>query len=145
MVHLEGTTFDRLIRQKPLPSGTALVYARQLASALVAAHEKGVIHRDLKPANLFLTTGGVLKVLDFGIARMARGDDADDLTRVATQDGMFAGTVGYAAPEQLRGEPVDHRADIFSAGAVLSEFVSGAPAFAGGSTVDTISAILHDE
>jgi serine/threonine-protein kinase len=146
MEHLDGQTLEDVLRAGPLASPTVMGYARQLAGALAAAHAKGIIHRDLKPANLFLTTDGTLKVLDFGIAKsiVPEGTPEDVTRRRTTQSGTFIGTVGYAAPEQLRGEPVDHRTDIFAVGAVLSELLTGRPPFARSSTVDTMSAILNE-
>ena len=145
MEYLEGKTLEDVLRTGPLSPATVLLYARQLAGALTAAHGKRVIHRDLKPANLFLTNEGTLKILDFGIAKSVVPEGADALTRRrTTQSGTFIGTVGYAAPEQLRGEPVDHRTDIFAVGVVLSELVAGHPPFARSTTVDTMSAILHE-
>jgi len=146
MEYLEGKTLEDVLRTGPLSPATVLLYARQLAGALAAAHGKRVIHRDLKPANLFLTNEGTLKVLDFGIAKSVVPEGPDGVTRRrTTESGTFIGTVGYAAPEQLRGEPVDHRTDIFAVGVVLSELVAGHPPFARPSAVDTMSAILHDE
>jgi eukaryotic-like serine/threonine-protein kinase len=145
MEYLEGKTLEEVLRTGPLSPATVLLYARQLAGALTAAHGKRVIHRDLKPANLFLTNEGTLKILDFGIAKSVVPEGADAVTRRrTTQSGTFIGTVGYAAPEQLRGEPVDHRTDIFAVGVVLSELVAGHPPFARSTTVDTMSAILHE-
>lgn len=146
MEYLEGRTLEAVLRAGPLPAATVVLYARQLVGALASAHVKRVIHRDLKPANLFLTDDGTLKVLDFGIAKSVVSENADAATRRrTTESGTFIGTVGYAAPEQLRGEPVDHRTDIFAVGIVLSELITGRAPFARGSTVDTLSAILHEE
>ena len=143
---LEGETLEDLLQAGLLPPDRVVTYARQLASALAAAHAKGVVHRDIKPANLFITTDGTLKVLDFGIAKTALLDPLNDQTRRrTTQPGTFVGTVRYAAPEQLRGEPIDPRTDIFAVGAVLSELLSGRAPFARATAVDTMSAILHDD
>ncbi len=144
MEYLEGRTLADVLRAGPLPPTTVAAYARQFLSALAAAHAKGVIHCDLKPANLFLTNDGVLKVLDFGIARLVVAAGPQGETRLQTGHGTFSGTVGYSAPEQLRGEVLDHRADIFAAGAVLCELLTGRPPFARRTSADTISAILHD-
>src|SRR5438552_2762426 len=111
----------------PLPVETALHYARQIADALEAAHEKGIVHRDLKPANVMITPAGVVKVLDFGLAAVLQGpgssavDPANSpaLTMRFTQAGMIMGTAAYMSPEQAAGKPVDKRADIWSFGVVL--------------------------
>lgn len=144
MEYLEGQTLEQRLQDGTMALETAVIYARQLAGALAAAHAKGVIHRDLKPANLFLTHSGALKILDFGIAKLAPVAHIAETRAGITETGTFTGTVGYAAPEQLRGEAVDHRTDVFAVGAVLSELLSGAPPFARSSTVDTMSAILHE-
>ena len=150
MEYLEGQPLDDVLRSGPVPPATALNYAKQLVGALDAAHAKRVIHRDLKPANLFITHSDALKVLDFGIAKsVLAGDEALADTVVgradATQAGMFVGTVGYASPEQLRAERVDHRTDIFAAGVVLAELFTGTPAFRKATTAETIAAILTSE
>src|SRR5262249_18512803 len=121
----------------PLPIQTALDYARQIAMALEAAHEKGIIHRDLKPANVKITREDVVKVLDFGLARGVEGGGeaardgtlAATLTISPTRAGMILGTAAYMAPEQARGKPVDRRADIWAFGVVLYEMLSGRPLF----------------
>jgi serine/threonine-protein kinase len=107
-----------------------LALGRQLCRALEVAHEAGVIHRDIKPQNLLVDPAGVLKVMDFGIARLSEGGDTG---AGLTQTGMAMGTPAYMAPEQLFGRPVDQRADIYAAGAVLYECLTGAPVFAGSS------------
>ena len=146
MEFLEGRTLDAEMREQQIAPDTALAYAKQLVSALDAAHAARVIHRDLKPANLFITTSGVLKVLDFGIAKSILGDEespAGTITAGATAAGAFVGTVGYASPEQLRAGPVDHRTDIFAAGVILAELFTGGPVFRKATTADTIAAILN--
>jgi serine/threonine-protein kinase len=129
-----------------------LGYAHQIADALEAAHEKGITHRDLKPANVAITPDGVVKLLDFGIAKVVTGDGPSiDLSHTthttveATRAGLIAGTAGYMSPEQARGKPVDKRTDIWAFGCVLYEILSGRKAFAGETLSDTITAILdHD-
>jgi hypothetical protein len=123
-----------------LPRAKVLDYGRQLASALIAAHARGVVHRDLKPENLFVTSGGVLKVLDFGIARLMHAPSSGD-----TETGSVLGTVGYMAPEQVRGQSADHRADLFAAGCILYELASGKRAFHGATSVETGYAVLNSE
>jgi serine/threonine protein kinase len=117
-----------------VPARRAVEYAQQIAEGLAAAHEKGVVHRDLKPENLLLTAGGKVKILDFGLARQAAGvgtgDTSSPTLARTTEPGTVLGTVGYMAPEQVRGEPADHRADVFALGTVLYEMLGGRRAFA---------------
>ncbi len=118
----------------PLPLETALHYARQIADALEAAHEKGIVHRDLKPGNIKIKTDGTVKVLDFGLAKIASPESGEigqqslthspTMTMGATQPGMILGTAAYMAPEQARGKPVDKRADIWAFGVVLYEMLT---------------------
>ena len=144
---LEGETLGALIARGPLPVRKAIDFGVQIARGLAGAHERGIVHRDLKPENIFVTTGGHVKVLDFGLARdAAPGAWAGDApTAVQTNAGIVLGTVGYMAPEQARGLATDHRADIFSFGCVLYEMVSGHRAFRRESIADTLSAILNDD
>ncbi|HTS26897.1 MAG TPA: protein kinase [Bryobacteraceae bacterium] len=122
--------------------------AAQIACGLAAAHDAGITHRDLKPENILLTREGRVKILDFGLAKMAAsaaGAAATETLTVHTQAGVVLGTVGYMSPEQVRGQDVDHRSDIFSFGVVLYELLSGKRAFAAGSSVETMAAILKQD
>ncbi|HYL37609.1 MAG TPA: protein kinase [Bryobacteraceae bacterium] len=136
----------------PLPLDAALDYARQIAEALEAAHEKGITHRDLKPANIKITPQGVVKVLDFGLASVAQaasasGDAANSptLTMSPTIAGMILGTAAYMSPEQARGKPVDRRADIWAFGVVLYEMLTGEQLFRGETITDILAAVVKEE
>jgi len=137
----------------PLPLETALHYARQIADALEAAHEKGIVHRDLKPGNIKVTPAGQVKLLDFGLAvaqasRPVSGDPTESptLSLAMTQAGMILGTAAYMSPEQARGKPVDKRADIWAFGVVLYEMLTGRMLFGGGETVsDSLASVLTRE
>jgi serine/threonine-protein kinase len=138
---VEGETL-----QGPLPVETALGYAKQIADALEAAHEKGIVHRDLKPANIKVTPQGVVKVLDFGLAAVAQPSQTEaTLTISPTRAGMILGTAGYMSPEQARGKAVDKRADIWAFGVVLYETLTGEPLFQGDTVSDTLAAVLTKE
>jgi Tol biopolymer transport system component/predicted Ser/Thr protein kinase len=135
----------------PLPLETALNYAKEIADALEAAHDKGIIHRDLKPANIMITPTGVVKVLDFGLAAVAQSSDPSNpansptLTISPTRAGMILGTAAYMSPEQARGKAVDKRADIWAFGAVLFEMLTGKPLFEGETVSDTLAQVLTKE
>ena len=150
LVH--GETLAERIERGRLPMPEALHHARQIAEALDAAHEKGIIHRDLKPANIKITPDGLVKVLDFGLAKAATGDAAPtDLTQSptitvgGTQEGLILGTPAYMSPEQARGQAVDKRTDIWAFGCVLYEMLAGRVAFGAETMSDTIAAILQRE
>ena len=146
---LVGETLAARLARGPLPIGVALDYAVDIADALVAAHAQGIVHRDLKPANVMVTSTGI-KLLDFGLAQLrslgsaGSGGDSTNL-KTLTSAGMVFGTLPYISPEQLRGEPVDARTDVFAFGAVMHEMLTGARAFAADSQAGLIAAILeHD-
>src|SRR5712691_7750901 len=146
---LEGETLRERMGGTAQPQRKAIDYALQVAHGLAAAHEKGIVHRDLKPDNIFITKDGRVKILDFGVAKLTQVEGAEAQTdiptrRVDTDPGVVMGTVGYMSPEQVRGQKVDHRSDIFSFGAILYEMLSGRRAFHRESTADTISAILKE-
>jgi serine/threonine protein kinase/Tol biopolymer transport system component len=139
---LEGETLRARLGRGRLTPSEARGIATDMARGLVAAHAAGLVHRDLKPENVFLTRAGVTKILDFGIAKLAPGAGRPR-GAAPTVTGILLGTAGYLAPEQIRGEEVDARADLFALGSILFELVTGQRAFAGESTVDTLHAILH--
>jgi hypothetical protein len=142
---LEGETVRDRLKTGPVPLRKSIEYAAQIARGLSAAHDKGIVHRDLKPENVFVTREGRIKILDFGIAKLMgpRGGQTIAATvERGTTPGMVLGTIGYMSPEQVRGLDADHRADIFSFGAILYELLSGRRAFTGATEADTMSAIL---
>jgi serine/threonine protein kinase len=145
---LEGGTLRQRLQAGKLPVRTTVDFAVQIARGLVAAHEKRIVHRDLKPENLFITREGLVKILDFGVAKLTHQDElgsSDATMTSATAMGMVLGTVGYMSPEQVRGKAVDHRSDIFSFGSILYEMLCGERAFQGETPADTITAILKEE
>ena len=147
---LEGETLRERLRDGPLPIRNALDLAVQMAKGLAAAHEKGIVHRDLKPENVFITKDARVKILDFGLAKLTRTEVSDHLTKTETvsaltEAGAVMGTVGYMSPEQVRGEPVDHRSDIFSFGTIVYEMLSGKNPFRKLTTPETMTAILKEE
>ena len=144
---LEGESLRECVRAGALPLRKCMDYALQIAEGLAAAHEKGVIHRDLKPENIFITKDGRVKILDFGLAKLTHTEelaaDASALTLTqGSSPGVVLGTVGYMSPEQVRGNPLDSRSDIFSFGVVLYEMHSGKNFFLRNSGADTQSALL---
>ena len=148
---LEGETLRDRMAGAALPQRKALDYALQIARGLAAAHEKGIIHRDIKPDNVFITDDGRVKILDFGLAKLTSATDGTQsqtevpTRKVNTDPGTVMGTMGYMSPEQLKGQPADHRSDIFSFGAILYEMLSGKRAFRGDSMAETMSAILRED
>jgi eukaryotic-like serine/threonine-protein kinase len=141
---LEGMTLRQKLSAGALPSGTALEYADQMVQGLAAAHDKGIVHRDLKPENVFITNDERVKILDFGLAKLApSGSEHEALTQTAT--GVTMGTPAYMAPEQVRGHTVDHRADLFAVGALLYEMLAGRRPFVGDTSAETMTAILKQD
>jgi Tol biopolymer transport system component len=147
---LEGETLRSALGGAKLSTRRALDFARQIAQGLAAAHEKGIVHRDLKPENVFVTKDGRVKILDFGLAKLAQRDEPGNVTNLptaaqGTQPGMVMGTLDYMSPEQVKGLAADSRSDIFSFGAVLHEMLTGSRAFKRSSAAETISAILKED
>ena len=142
---LDGETLRAALGGGALPLRKALAYGQQIARALAAAHRRGIVHRDLKPENVFVTRDGLVKLLDFGLAKLIEGAGGRHSAVSTTAVGLILGTVGYMSPEQAKGEPADHRSDIFSFGTVLYEMLSGQRAFQGDSPVETLSAILKEQ
>ncbi len=143
---LEGETLRERLRQGPLPIRKAIDWAVQIAHGLAAAHDKHLVHRDLKPENIFLLADGPVKILDFGLARHTPDPEAATETyQAVTHAGAVLGTVGYMAPEQVRGQGVDTRADLFAFGAVLYEMLTGQRAFRRDTPAETMTAILRED
>jgi predicted ATPase len=145
---VNGETLRQMLVSGPIPFRKAVAIAAQISEALAKAHEIGVVHRDLKPENLMVCSTGTVKVLDFGLAKLAPANPAtgsDAPTTTITEEGRVMGTVGYMSPEQATGREIDFRSDQFSFGAVLFEMVTGVPAFRKSSYAETLAAILRDE
>src|SRR5918994_718653 len=147
MQHIEGRNVRQLVGGRPLELKSSLLIAIQVADALAAAHARGIIHRDIKSGNVMVAPSGQVKILDFGLAKLlddeqagATGIHRTELTEV----GVPYGTATYAAPEQARGDRVDHRADIFSTGVLLYEMLAGTWPFRGKTSVEVRYAVLHD-
>jgi Tol biopolymer transport system component len=147
---LEGQTLRQRLESGPLPARKVVEYGVQICRGLAAAHGQGIVHRDLKPENLFLTAGGQVKILDFGLAKQTGPSGPEELSRAETRTtpteaGRVMGTVGYMSPEQVQGLPVDTRSDLFALGGILYEMLSGRRAFAGTSAADTLAALLRSD
>jgi len=147
---IEGATLADQLREGAVPLDRALSIAHQVANALEAAHEKGIIHRDLKPANIKVSPDAKVKVLDFGIAKVMGGEEGwlpslsqSATATLGTHDGVVLGTAAYMSPEQVRGQALDKRTDIWAFGCVCYEMLTGRAAFTGGTRTDTLAAILH--
>ena len=152
MEYVPGDTLDHLIGKKGLRIRDVLKYSIQIADALAAAHAAGIVHRDLKPSNVIVTELGVVKILDFGLAKLSEPAEADAFAETMhgegsplTEEGTILGTVAYMSPEQADGKPVDRRSDIFSFGSVLYEMATGQRAFIGGSKLSSLSAVLYKD
>jgi len=146
---LEGETLREQLKRGRLAIRKAIDCEMQIARGLAAAHEKGIAHRDLKPENLFVTKDGRVKVLDFGLAKLTQPKTSSSHSAPTlgdqTEPGVVMGTVGYMAPEQVRGQAADHRTDIFAFGTILYEVLTGQRAFRKPTSVETMNAILNEE
>jgi serine/threonine protein kinase/Tol biopolymer transport system component len=147
---LEGETLRAQLAEGALPVRRAIDYAKQIAQAMAAAHDKGITHRDLKPENVFITNDERVKILDFGLAKQVQpavsaNDTQSPTLGTLTNPGVVMGTIDYMAPEQVRGQEIDPRADIFSFGAMLHEMLSGGPPFRRETPTDTMAAILKED
>ncbi len=141
---LEGETLRHRLERGPIPEAKAIEYGDQIVQGLAAAHAKGIVHRDLKPENIFITTDGHVKILDFGLAKLAQSGPEYQV-QTQTASGIALGTPAYMSPEQVRGQAADHRSDIFAVGTVLYEMLSGRRPFVGETSVETMNAILKQD
>jgi serine/threonine protein kinase len=145
MEYVDGELLSSMVSRGPLPVRDVVEVGLQVADALDEAHTRGIVHRDIKSGNLMRTGRGLVKVLDFGLAKFLQTGAANDVTRVQmTMAGMVVGTVSYMAPEQALGRAVDHRADLFSFGVVLFELIAGRVPFEGTTPTEIIDRILHE-
>ncbi|MDA2927445.1 serine/threonine protein kinase, partial [Acidobacteria bacterium AH-259-G07] len=149
---VEGETLAERVAKGPLPVEEALEVCRQIAEGVEAAHEKGVIHRDLKPANVKITPEGIVKVLDFGLAKALEGEipvtdisHSPTLSDAMTRAGVILGTAGYMSPEQAKGKSVDKRADVWAFGCVLYELLTGKRTFHGETITETVAKVLESQ
>jgi len=150
MEYVDGKTLDRLIPHRGLKLSDVLKYGIQISDALAKAHAAGIVHRDMKPGNIMVSEGGLVKVLDFGLAKLTERPQVEEneptrTPQAQTEEGMILGTASYMSPEQAAGKPVDARSDIFSFGSVLYEMVTGQRAFQADSKISTLAAILNQE
>ena len=149
---VEGSTLAECINKSPIPLPEALSMAKEICDALEYAHEHGIVHRDLKPPNVKITPDGVVKVLDFGLAKALEGDVASEnisnsptITAMATQAGIILGTAAYMSPEQAKGKSADRRTDIWAFGCVLFEMLTGNITFGGETVTDTLASVIKSD